>query len=62
MEIPSLPVVDILRLVEDPELDDVSDFLKDNPLLQVAVDKLSRLLSKDMLGSNSQFEGGEQWW
>ena len=62
MEIPSLPVVDILRLVEDPELDDVSDYLIDNPLLQVAVDKLSQLLSKDMVGSDSHFDGGEQWW
>ena len=64
MKIPGLPVVDVLRLVEDPELDEFSDYryLKDNPSLQVAVDKLSQLLSEDMVGSNSHFDDGEQWW
>lgn len=58
---PNLPVRDILRLVEDPEVHVFSD-LEDNSLVQVAVDKLSRLLSNDMMGSDSHFDNGEQWW
>ena len=61
-QFPNLPVMDILRLFEDPVLDEVPGHLKKNPLLQVAVEKLSLLLSKDMVGSDSQFDDEERWW
>lgn len=61
-QFPNLPVMDILRLVNDPDLNDVFVDLTDNHLLQVTVDKLSRLLSKQILGSDSHFEDGERWW
>lgn len=60
-QFPNLPAMDILWLLEDPDLNEVPGHLKKNPLLKVAVDKLSLLMS-DMVGSDSQFDDGERWW
>lgn len=59
-----LPVVDIIRLSRETfsDIGDINDSLRSNPLLQVAVDKLSRLLSREGFGSPSHFEHEESWW
>ena len=57
----NLPVKDILRLskIED---EDIHRGLENNPLLQVAVDKLYHLLSSGGVGSGDNFTCGEKWW
>jgi len=61
-----LPVGDIIRLYRDPALEKkkANESIRENPLLQTAVDKLFRLYfqSKDGVGSDSHFAQGEQWW
>ena len=64
LSLPQLPVSDIVRFCRDPNNDaaDTNYALKRNPVLQVAVDKLSHLLSSSGVGSDSDFEKGEHWW
>ena len=57
----NLPVKDILRL-HVSQIEDIGESLKDNPLLQVAVDKLYHLLSSGGVGSGAHFTSGEKWW
>ena len=63
---PSLPVGDIIRLYHDAALDKkmVNKYIRENALLQVAVDKLFHLYfkSKHGVGDDSHFEDGENWW
>ena len=59
-----LPVSDIVRVYRDPlcDIDEASSFLRHNPVVQVAVEKISHLLSSSGVGSDSHFEKGEHWW
>ena len=61
---PKLPVIDIVLLSREtyPDSGDINETLRSNPLIQVAVDKLSRLLSREGFGSSCHFENGENWW
>ena len=64
LSLPQLPVCDIVRFYRDPncEAAEANDTLMRNPVLQVAADKLSHLLSSSGVGSDSHFEKGEHWW
>ena len=59
---PILPVRDIIRLSGDEEVANDYDpnCASMNPLVRIAVDKLSYLLSKNGVGS--PFQNGEDWW
>ena len=59
---PILPVRDIMRVNSDREVIDKygPNCAGMNPLVRIAVDKLSYLLSKDGVGS--PFQNGENWW
>lgn len=54
-----LPLPNIIQFSQDKE---VIESLLTNPLLQMAVDKLSHLLSDGGVASDSLFSRGETWW
>lgn len=60
---PLLPVRDIVRLSRDRELAEYDDeCIQNNPIVIVAVDKLSQLIVRPGGSSKADFVNGETWW
>ena len=58
-----LPVRDVVRIVRKDMVDE-SDHWKlfTNPLVQIAADNLSQLLSDDVAGHDLRHTAEESWW